>query len=137
MDNYGQLQVRMMELIPYNFVDAHNKFAIKHTEESDKQKHLEEKKYSREGFETLMLLIASYIYFKDDPTIYEVFNYKAAFLLRFPEYIMNNKHKLVVYMHEAYNILKKPEFRAYLVTAPNSVVIQYTVLLNKLISACK
>ena len=137
MDNYGQIQARMMELIPYQFVETHNKFAIKRNYEDEAQKDVNQKTYSRDEFETLMLLLSSYMYFKDDPTIFEVYNFKAAFLLRFPEYITNYKHKLTVYMHEAYNIIKRNEFRTYLTASSNCVVIEYIILLNKLISTCK
>ena len=108
MDNYGQLHCRMMELMPYNFIDVYNKFAVKRITEDTLQNNLQHKKYSRHEFETLMMLIASYMYFKDDITIFEVFNYKTAFIMHYPEYIINNKHRITVYIHEAYHILKKP-----------------------------
>ncbi len=131
MELYGVILKRTNELIPFTFAETYNEFALKRINEEELQRDKPIKVYSHEKFEKLMLLLASYIYFNDIPTICEVYNFKCAFLLKHPEYIVNKKNKIVNCMEELISLLKKPEFKQF-AGNPNCLFLPYCDFIQKL-----
>ena len=127
--SYDVLQKRMIDLIGVNFIEIYNKFAAKRNLEM-----AEKKDPTYQEYNNMMLLLASYIYFKDDISTLDVLNYKCAFIMMFPEYIRKNKHRIVQSMVEAINMIQKPEYKPYI---RESLIVSYSEFLHKLFQECK
>ncbi len=131
MDLYGRVLNRANQLIPIAFTEVYNDFAKKRNEEEAKPI----KTYSMDKVNVLMMLLASHIYFRDDPSICELLNFKCAFLMRYPEYIANKKDKIMNNISELVTLLGRPEFKSFALT-PDCMYIQYTTFLSRLLTQC-
>ncbi len=148
MDLYGRVLNRANQLIPIAFTEVYNDFAKKRNEEdstnrigviygsSATEDSKQIKTYSMDKVNVLMMLLASHIYFRDDPSICELLNFKCAFLMRYPEYIANKKDKILNNINELVTLLGRPEFKSFALT-PDCMYIQYTTFLSRLLSQCK
>jgi len=148
MDLYGRVLNRANQLIPIAFTEVYNDFAKKRNEEdaarervrSTSQLCLHEeakpiKTYSMDKVNVLMMLLASHIYFRDDPSICELLNFKCAFLMRYPEYIANRKDKILNNISELVTLLGRPEFKSFALTS-DCMYIHYTTFLSRLLTQC-
>lgn len=131
MDLYGRVLNRANQLIPIAFTEVYNDFAKKRNEEEAKQI----KSYSIDKVNVLMMLLASHIYFRNDPSICELLNFKCAFLMRYPEYIANKKDKIMNNIAELVSLLGRPEFKEFALTS-DCMYIHYTTFLSRLLTQC-
>jgi hypothetical protein len=128
MDLYGRVLNRANQLIPIAFTEVYNEFAKKRNEEEAKPI----KTYSMDKVNTLMMLLASHIYFRDDASICELYNFKCAFLMKYPEYIVNRKDKVIDNIAEMAKLLNRPQFKEFAVTS-DCVFLYYTTFLSRLL----
>ncbi len=147
MDLYGRVLNRANQLIPIAFTEVYNDFAKKRNEEdstnrigviygsSATEDSKQIKTYSMDKVNVLMMLLASHIYFRDDPSICELLNFKCAFLMRYPEYIANKKDKILNNISELVTLLGRPEFKSFALTS-DCMYIHYTTFLSRLLTQC-
>jgi hypothetical protein len=136
MDLYGRVLIRVNQLIPIAFAEAYNSFALKRIQEEETQKDKPVKVYCLDKFNTLILLLTSHIYFKDEPYICEIYNFKCLILMRHPEYIINKKNKIIHLIAEMAELFKRPDFKQF-ASNPDCLFIPYLDFLNKLYFECK
>ncbi len=147
MDLYGRVLNRANQLIPIAFTEVYNDFAKKRNEEdstnrigviygsSATEDSKQIKTYSMDKVNVLMMLLASHIYFRDDPSICELLNFKCVFLMRYPEYIANKKDKILNNISELVTLLGRPEFKSFALTS-DCMYIHYTTFLSRLLTQC-
>lgn len=127
---YDRLLNRMIELMDNQFIEVYNKFAIQRQNEYFKKKGLSSKEY-----DTLMLLLSSYIYFKDDVSRFDVYLYKCAFNIKYPEYLANKKEKIFQNIVEVVKMIEKSG--AYYDYSIKKFIGEYSIFLKTLHDICK